>query len=1499
MRTVLLLSIFSILFSCANAKNQEEEEVPAPSIHQQIFEQPIISILQRQSNIIILSEGNNVSVSSQLGSDSLKFTNLTTYFEKDKEFSTYHDDTIPVIINRIQFNNDKSRVYALANELNYTLVSKNLGGSWKLLKLPAPIVDLSFNNHLRNNFFSNNNDENPEKISDNNNKDDTNMHAVFSTNVVNQNGEMLYYYIEDEQGFKTIEPLQYSKKCILLLHSTTICISNDGALIRRINFPTEKRVEENDDYELISDVSNIYQLEVRNGFVIAISSSKIFMSVDGIHWDSGELPNDLLNDIDFGLKILSSFSDDGILFLDLSTKLIFKTKYNLKRLEISITRSITYKSASTEGNFFSNKYGSDIIVDNKITNDNGDSWTVLPGKSSAFADFIPSAVLFTSVDRKELYLSLLNNETEFHSSDSFQKVTPSGISDLILSLFVNNGSAMIIIDNRANLFYSFDFGATWKFESMLSNSNGNNNRDNVKNLIVEQFIYFENKLIVYLNSQEFIQVEFEGLKKKCSALNNDFDFIDFKRSSKCHKGSYYSYFRKNPKSLCLLDMEAPSLMRLHACNCTILDYECVSGFSFDKSWNCVPQVDEAGSFVDSKMLEYTSEYTSIICENEKSYFKPSGYTLKLGNQCKDGLQIKDLMELECINDKNNLNDEKENSQNDNYVGDDFNDEVANGKHDESKTGRRNYVENVIFVDENEKVKPENPATQLTKGSNYEMLDYYNFTIPGKILRSNFLKLSAHNSVTNEDDDDDDEHFISKSSNNLNNQKDEIIMMLTDKDEFYFSTDFGKSFKVFKKISGYHIQEEKISLVNVDDQIIYSLDHGKTWRKFRIPPTGKREVVEISYHVTFSHWIILTVRDIDPLVAISYISVNFGADWFILKRNVVMLPTYNKNNQVQSCFFSSNYLTSNELSKSILCPLLFRDIKKDYEINKNLVWSDDFFITNNNYLQDYDQFYLLRLSNLRSEILTVDLEGKDKIIKLINHNNNNYKKKAIFPSDFNFGEDEYITLMDNHFSSAIQNSSTKIILADKQNNIGKLFKSNSENNKFVLIKNNIQFINGHGFSFEKVHHLDGILIINHVSNANVVSEISFDDGVNWQPLKVESNTVCDNCSLHLEYLNKVSISSIYGTGLLLGVGNIGKHFNEQSFSKSLFVSVNGGVSWNESLTGGVNYKFVILDHGSVIIVMKDEKLFYSTNYGASFTFIPLEIESDKNTVLLDTITLDSSKKFLISSEYDEGNFTQILLIDFSKTLNRKCNFNPYIGSTDFELWKPWNPNYEQKDCLFGKQRQFYRKINDSLCSIDNAIPEEEHGKVLEFCDCELNVDFECDTNFVLSDDRKQCSFISETLYKSHFETFSRTCEEFYGALYFGMPSGFRKNSISTGCILTDSIKPYIQAEKFECPGKAKQISEAKKGAVNAGIMFLFIVCILAGFLFITLIISENFYMYDNVVRFYVLLARNSTGYICYYLLMLIIKPFIILYFMVVELIEESNSRMRHRRYRRIN
>jgi len=333
------------------------------------------------------------------------------------------------------------------------------------------------------------------------------------------------------------------------------------------------------------------------------------------------------------------------------------------------------------------------------------------------------------------------------------------------------------------------------------------------------------------------------------------------------------------------------------------------------------------------------------------------------------------------------------------------------------------------------------------------------------------------------------------------------------------------------------------------------------------------------------------------------------------------------------------------------------------------------------------------------------------------------------------EDAYTILESTNYSMQVD-----VLGSRPSNPMGYLFTSNSNGTYFTR---NIDHTNRNIYGqvdFEKVQTIQGIVLVNVVDNykeveASIVAEkkiksqISFDDGRTFQPLKAGKD------DLHLHSVTDARqggrMFSSPAPGIVMGVGNTGKYLKPYD-DGDLYISDDAGVTWYEGLDGAHLYEFG--NQGGVIVAVYDEDatshLMYSIDHGKHWK--KADLETKIRAKFLTTVPDSTTLKFLLMGTHGSGSKTEwhIFKIDFEGLHERACK------DKDFERWPARVDEDGKPTCVMGHKQFFTRRKADAECFID----EEFKDPVPEFEPCVCSIaDFECDYNFVRDpDDRTKCN-----------------------------------------------------------------------------------------------------------------------------------------------------------------
>ncbi|KZT00997.1 Oligoxyloglucan reducing end-specific cellobiohydrolase [Laetiporus sulphureus 93-53] len=313
--------------------------------------------------------------------------------------------------------------------------------------------------------------------------------------------------------------------------------------------------------------------------------------------------------------------------------------------------------------------------------------------------------------------------------------------------------------------------------------------------------------------------------------------------------------------------------------------------------------------------------------------------------------------------------------------------------------------------------------------------------------------------------------------------------------------------------------------------------------------------------------------------------------------------------------------------------------------------------------------------------------------------------------------------------------------------GHILKSNSNGTYYGLSIENVNRNEAGYVDFEKMIGLDGIALINVVSNPQeaiisgrkkLQTRITHNDGGTWKRLvppptdSLNHDYECDSasCALHIHgYTERYDARATYSTpsvpGLLMAVGNVGTSLAEYTESDT-FLSRDAGHTWEEVHKDAHLWEFG--DSGSILIMANDEEptdhVLFSTDEGLNWREYRFTDEKIRVKEIV-TVPSDTSRRFILMGYYPRSPVVHVAVhIDFSSLTRKQCVLsieNP--GNDDFELWSPSEQRNEL--CLFGRQTLYHRRVRDANCVVGNQPKATE--KVVKNCECD-NSDFECEFNY---------------------------------------------------------------------------------------------------------------------------------------------------------------------------
>ena len=276
---------------------------------------------------------------------------------------------------------------------------------------------------------------------------------------------------------------------------------------------------------------------------------------------------------------------------------------------------------------------------------------------------------------------------------------------------------------------------------------------------------------------------------------------------------------------------------------------------------------------------------------------------------------------------------------------------------------------------------------------------------------------------------------------------------------------------------------------------------------------------------------------------------------------------------------------------------------------------------------------------------------------------------------------------------------------------------------------------------KIAGLEGIYIANYYRNRTKnesASVITFDNGVNWQPLplpfdKDENQIRCEknhDCSLHLtQRLNQHAasikyppiLSKLSSLGLIVSSGVVNSSYQG---TPKLFISSDAGVSWRQALNG--DYLFEIGAFGAIIMAVKHfskaggtNQAIYSLDYGYSWKVI--EFMDNNQTLKIYNLLTEPGGRSAVFTLF--GALSNSAKHDWIIVkINMTSIFKPKCSESDYQTWSL--QSLSETKCNLGKKMTFLRPSANFSCL--NTKNLEKPVKVV-ICPCS-RADYHCDIGY---------------------------------------------------------------------------------------------------------------------------------------------------------------------------
>lgn len=539
---------------------------------------------------------------------------------------------------------------------------------------------------------------------------------------------------------------------------------------------------------------------------------------------------------------------------------------------------------------------------------------------------------------------------------------------------------------------------------------------------------------------------------------------------------------------------------------------------------------------------------------------------------------------------------------------------------------------------------------------------------------------------------------------------------------------------FLTVTMHSFAPERAYLVTDTRRIYYTTDFGRTWDTLTTPidPNGLGLAV-LDFHPTRPDWLIFTgsIECSNSMSttcrAVAYYTTNHGGNW-------------NKIDEyVRVCSWARDARLKID-EREILC--------ESYQNKEGSQRSWDFnpiqLIAGKNYYSKKIKLFdtIVGFATFSEYLIVAELNVQEATLRL-----------QVSLDGLHFAEGQFPPSMriDNRAYTILESNTNSVFLhvtmsSEEGNEWGSIFKSNSNGTYYSL---SVEHVNrdSRGYTdFEKMIGLDGIAVINVVSNPDTAgisgikklqTRITHNDGASWKPMNPPSkdslgqlyDCSSTSCALHIHGYTerrdpRATYSSPSAVGLMLAVGNVGEDLAAYEDS-DIFLTRDGGFTWEEVHKDAHMWEYG--DSGTILVLANDEgptdHVLYTLDEG--LTWNSYSFGERMRIRAIHTVPDDTSRKFvLVGSKPGRADQSVLVHLDFSQVSTRKCVLSlDDPQHDDIELWSPAESRDET--CLFGRQTVYHRRIRDHDCYIGELL---DHPKtILRNCTCTAS-DFECEFNY---------------------------------------------------------------------------------------------------------------------------------------------------------------------------
>ncbi|XP_065657025.1 sortilin isoform X2 [Hydra vulgaris] len=301
--------------------------------------------------------------------------------------------------------------------------------------------------------------------------------------------------------------------------------------------------------------------------------------------------------------------------------------------------------------------------------------------------------------------------------------------------------------------------------------------------------------------------------------------------------------------------------------------------------------------------------------------------------------------------------------------------------------------------------------------------------------------------------------------------------------------------------------------------------------------------------------------------------------------------------------------------------------------------------------------------------------------------------------------------------------------------GTLYISDADGIEYTTSLENHFYTNNGVTDFIRVTSMEGVYITQKLAPDNtILTVITFDRGVVWNPLYVDSKKYCKSeavsCNLHLHISYSIDEKGVpaqpplfteNAPGIILAHGQAGDALTGVS---NVWLSQNGGYNWTQVAEGPHHY--AIADNGNLIVIYPETNstenfLKYSVDQGDSWNNYKFSNESDLYVKGLVAETHSLYRTFSLWGYKAPKNASErewfVITISFKDIFTKECTKESFI------TWYPHALN-KKDGCILGQKTTYIKPSPDKECFIGKSFdPVLKREK----CNCTKD-DLECDYGY---------------------------------------------------------------------------------------------------------------------------------------------------------------------------